>query len=1026
MLILHCLWIGEEFILWGEDDTVPLSIKRRGRPPKDTSRYEFPYLADSDKLRNILNILYGKDTHIQMEEFSIQLTVPTGKYLATNSPLFTDEIEDSPYRLSSWCIRGIRVPANVFIENIAAKTEQDLGFILPEDVYLADDFLYWLRCGRFLIRLLCRQKFIPAIMVEDGRAYAVWQPVLEDPEDIKIMKELIKCMPPVCRGVITHGEEDGKLENGKDLLIGFLKTSMDHTIRRWVVNMELEDSKVPIERRWLIALHNLNNNVKVSAEELKNFIKQFTSWTKPLIQNKGAFRTCFRLEEPEDPNADWYISFHLQAIDEPTLLVSADDVWAKGEATTVFHSRSFEFPQERLLEDLGKAVEIFPPLERGLDTARPIGCHVTMEEAYTFLMESSILLQESGFGVLLPDWWRERKRHGIGVNLRLKPIDGDRGQLGLDSIIKFDWQVALGDETIDYQHFFELVNLKRPLIQVKDKWIELNNLEVRQLIRWLKEQGDGGTIQLRDAIYLMAQDEDNPYINNVEYEGWVGDFFRATEFPDCYPILPQPEEFRGRLRHYQLAGYSWMVYLKEMGVGSCLADDMGLGKTVQLIALLLHEKSQDKFKYPTLLICPTSVVGNWYREVRKFAPSLHVFIHHGSDRLSGQEFVDEVSNYDLVISTYSLLHRDGEDFKEIPWNGIVLDEAQNIKNPFTKQVKSVKRLKSGWRIALTGTPLENRLQELWSIMDFLNPGILGSLDTFRQRFVIPIERHGDKDRAEDLKRIISPFILRRVKTDPKVIQDLPDKQEINVYCNLTREQTSLYEIVVQDMLNKVATSEGIERKGLVLSSITKLKQICNHPILYTRSGSHSKYRSGKMIRLTQMLEEILDQDECVLIFTQYVDMGRILQTYIRRTFREEVLFLHGGVVQKERDTMIRSFQNTDGPRVFILSLRAGGVGLNLIRANHVIHFDRWWNPAIEDQATDRAFRIGQKQNVQVYKFICSGTLEERIDGLIEKKKGLAETIIGSGETWITEFDDDELRALIELEQDMFVEEEGDE
>ena len=248
-------------------------------------------------------------------------------------------------------------------------------------------------------------------------------------EDIKIMKELIKCMPPVCRGVITHGEEDGKLENGKDLLIGFLKTSMDHTIRRWVVNMELEDSKVPIERRWLIALHNPNNNVKVSAEELKNFIKQFTSWTKPLIQNKGAFRTCFRLEEPEDPNADWYISFHLQAIDEPTLLVSADDVWAKGEATTVFHSRSFKFPQERLLEDLGKAVEIFPPLERGLDTARPIGCHVTMEEAYTFLMESSILLQESGFGVLLPDWWRERKRHGIGVNLRLKPIDGDRGQL---------------------------------------------------------------------------------------------------------------------------------------------------------------------------------------------------------------------------------------------------------------------------------------------------------------------------------------------------------------------------------------------------------------------------------------------------------------------------------------------------------------------------------------------------------------------------------------------------------------------
>lgn len=1020
MLILHCLWIDGDFFIWGEDDKTPLSIKSRGRPPKDTSKYEFPYLSDIQALTSILKLFYN--TYEQREAY-IRLIAPTGKYLPTNSPIFSNEFEDKPYRLSAWKVKGIKVPVYIFIEGIASRTESEIDSILPEEVYLADDFIYWLKCGKFLLRLLCRQKFIPAIVVEDGNAYAIWQPVLEEPEDIKIMKELIRIMPLICRGVMAEDDRNIQLKNGKSLMIDFLKTAVDRTIREWIVNMDIEETKVPIERLWLLALHNRDNHIEAPVESLKQFIKQFTQWTQPLLQSRGAFRTCFRLEEPKEGRDNWYISFHLQAMDEPTLLVTAEYIWTQGEPTTVLHGRYFESPQERILEDIGKAMHIFAPLERSLYEARPVGCYIDVEEAYTFLTEGSIVLRENGFGVVVPNWWEDRKKHGIGVNLILKPAQEDDGELGLDSMVKFDWAVSLGDATVDYQDFFGLIELKKPLVKVCDNWVEFNNLEVNRLTDWLKEQG-GGILPLREAMHLMTQYEGNPHIYNVEYEGWVEDFFRATQLPEHYPILSQPVLLQGKLRHYQLAGYSWMAFLKDRKIGACLADDMGLGKTIQLIALLLHEKEAGKPLSPTLLICPTSIIGNWCREIRRFAPSLTIFIHHGVDRLSGNKFLDEIYKFDIVISTYGLVQRDEEDFAKIYWNGIVLDEAQNIKNPHAKQVRSVKRLRSEWRIALTGTPLENRLQELWSIMDFLNPGLLGSLETFRQKFIIPIERHRDAVRAEDLKRIISPFILRRVKTDPRVIQDLPDKQEIDIYCYLTREQANLYEAVVQDVLEKVASSDGIERKGLVLSSITKLKQICNHPALFTGREGNLKSQSGKLIRLTQMLDEILAQGECILIFTQYIDMGRMLQTYIRRVFREEVLFLHGGISQRDRDIMIQRFQDPSGPRIFILSLKAGGVGLNLTRANHVFHFDRWWNPAVEDQATDRAFRIGQKQNVQVYKFICSGTLEERIDAIIEKKKGLAQSIIGSGEAWITEFDDEELRELIELDQSIFLEEEG--
>ncbi|OGO40481.1 MAG: hypothetical protein A2Z04_07725 [Chloroflexi bacterium RBG_16_57_9] len=451
---------------------------------------------------------------------------------------------------------------------------------------------------------------------------------------------------------------------------------------------------------------------------------------------------------------------------------------------------------------------------------------------------------------------------------------------------------------------------------------------------------------------------------------------------------------------------------------------MGLGKTIMLIALLLHEKSRSSNgNQPVLLVCPTSVVGNWEREVQRFAPSLRTMIHHGASRARGEEFAAQAGQHDLVISSYPLVHRDELDLAGVDWGGVVLDEAQNIKNPSTKQTQAVRKLPAGYRVALTGTPVENRLSELWSIMEFLNPGYLGSQKDFRTRFALPIERYRDQAATQRLKSLVQPFILRRLKTDPKIIQDLPDKLEMKVFCTLTREQATLYEAVVQDALKQIEEAEGMQRRGIILATLTKLKQVCNHPAQFLGDQSSLPGRSGKLARLTEMLEEVFSVGDRALVFTQYAEMGKMLQAHVADALGGEVLFLHGGTPRKQREKLIARFQADEpGSMAFILSLKAGGTGLNLTKANHVFHFDRWWNPAVENQATDRAFRIGQTRNVQVHKYICAGTLEERIDEMIESKLALAENVLGAGEAWLTELSTDQLRDLFTLRRESVGEE----
>jgi SNF2 family DNA or RNA helicase len=743
----------------------------------------------------------------------------------------------------------------------------------------------------------------------------------------------------------------------------------------------------PEAKAWAEALGKGETAFKAPARAIQRLAEEIGRWTSALaLQHHGAYRTCFRLEPPARRKG-WTLEILAQASDDPSLLRPAADLYDEGRA-------------ERLLADLGRAVRVFPPLSRALRQARPKGLALEMEEAAAFLRETSWVLEDSGFGVLIPGE-RLTRTDPIKATLRVRPGEkrGDGKGFGLDAIVDYDWALSLGGEAIDPDEFRRLAARKVPLVEIRGQWVLLDPTQVERTLRVL--DGTPQELTIRDAVQATMRAADAPL--TVAFEGALGDAARFV------PLDPPPT-FHGELRPYQRRGFSWLAFLLDRGLGACLADDMGLGKTIQVIALLLHRKCGR----PSLLVCPTSLVGNWQREIARFAPSLSVGVHHGAERRKKTD----LTSYDLVLTTYALVNRDEKILGAREWEAVILDEAQNVKNPDAGQSKAVRRLKAKARIAMSGTPVENRLSDLWSLMEFLNPGMLGPRETFRRHFAIPIERWGDATRAERLRSATAPFLLRRLKTDKSIIADLPEKQEMKVYCPLTREQATLYQATLDSMLRQIEESEGVQRKGLVLSTLMRLKQICDHPAVFLQDGSAlESHRSGKLQRLEEMLEEVVESGDRALIFTQFAAFGERLRRVLSERLAVPSLFLSGATPRKARDGMVARFQSDDGPPLFILSLKAGGVGLNLTRASHVFHVDRWWNPAVENQATDRAFRIGQRRNVQVHKLICQGTLEEAIDAMIERKTALAEQVVGSGEGWLTELDTRQLGELLRLQPD---------
>ena len=668
-------------------------------------------------------------------------------------------------------------------------------------------------------------------------------------------------------------------------------------------------------------------------------------------------------------------------------------------------------PRELLLA-LGQAVTFFPPLATAAGYDGRLECRLSRDEAYVFLVSAAQTLNYAGYEAAAADTI-DLTNHS--VEWVLEGGDTADNTPDLDAALPVRWSLTIDGQPLSRDELSMLMNSNSPVISLRGRWIMADLKKLRDALRSAVRRTDDKLTAREIIRYAFGiSDRNGLAVSTVRCGGWLQPLIRQLEGREDFSELEPPAGFTGTLRPYQLRGYSWLAFLRAWGFGACLADDMGLGKTIQALAFLLHEKAKGETR-PVLLVAPMSVLGNWEREAARFAPGLRCRLHHGANRQRGDELLAAAGKTDVVLTSYALLHRDYTELRRIKWAGILLDEAQNIKNPDTRQSRAARALDADYRIALTGTPMENNVGDIWSILDFLNPGILGPRNQFRQNFFIPIQTGTDPDARLRLRRISSPFILRRLKTDRRIVADLPEKLESKVYCTLTPEQSRMYREVLESFDRDLDAAEGNSRRGLIFGVLTRLKQICNHPENYLGGNFAEAERSGKLTRLEEMLEEVFSEGESALVFTQYAEMGSLLQGYLSRAFAVEMPFLYGAVSRPARDKMVADFQKGGKPRAFILSLKAGGIGLNLTRATHVFHFDRWWNPAVEEQATDRAFRIGQTRRVMVHKFICGGTLEEKIDRMISDKTALSTEIVGSGEQFLTELSNERLREILQLD-----------
>ncbi|MGB0385578.1 MAG: DEAD/DEAH box helicase [Ardenticatenaceae bacterium] len=1016
-------------IFWSERaKTPPPKVKATSR-----SAQKHPFADTGSAVKSLLQKLI--DRKLDAKYRSLTLWLPTGEFVPQPSPQLVHdwEVDGSPFSLAQWTMRGVWLPAVEAFEVLMALSNRDE---YPPTVRVADECYYWQVASRMVLEALAQQKIRPGLEeVAIGQKYeARWHPVLDGPKDGPRLAQLKQAMPPICR---ADAPDPAQTLPVGAVLDSYLNIMTDALARQWGAPKQpsLAPGQQTVGDNWVRALFDFSNRqptIQGAVAAIHHAQSSYRAWLRNLyVAGPKEYRVTFQLEAPVGFTGEWELFFLLQARDDPSLLVPAKEVWKTRRNTLNMLNRYFKQPQETMLTALGYSARFFQPVQRALETAKPKSVTLNPEEAHNFLRECAPLLEQSGFGVLVPPWWNKPGAR-LGVRLKMSsssstPADVSSGIVGFDNLVKYRWEVSIGDMTLTREEFDALVNLKSPLVQVRGQWVQLDPEQIEAAIRFWDKQAQEAEIGLLQALQLglgAAEEAQGLPVEGVELDGWLSDWIDQLNDSEKLEILPSPHGLDATLRPYQEYGYSWLSFMHKWGMGALLADSMGLGKTIQTLTMLLRDKEQEVSTGPVLLICPTSVVTNWEKEAKRFTPDLTTVVHQGPKRLRGKKFIKQAEEVDMVLTSYALARRDEKALAKVNWYGVILDEAQNIKNSQTKQAQVIRRLPAGFRLALTGTPIENRLSELWSIMQFLNPGYLGSRKNFRDTFILPIEKEHDQVATDRLRRLTEPFILRRLKTDPTVIQDLPEKLETKVYCHLTKEQATLYEAVVQDALVQVEDSEGIQRQGLVLSMLMKLKQICNHPGQFLHQFDNYKpsttdKRSGKLMRLTQMLEEIISQGDRVLIFTQFAKMGGVLKSYLQTQLGVGTQFLHGGVPGHKRETLVKRFQeDADGPPIFILSIKAGGTGLNLTRANHVFHFDRWWNPAVEDQATDRAFRIGQKKNVLVHKFVCVGTVEEQIDQMIESKKALAESIVGQKEEWLTEMSTDQLREIVTLRREI--------
>ncbi|MCL1893642.1 MAG: DEAD/DEAH box helicase [Holophagaceae bacterium] len=1008
-------------------------------------------------LRGLPGNLYGRD---RLTPAKTRIFLPDGRLVETHSvPLRWQ-------RALPWLAS---LPINGNNNGFRSDSKNGQNPIPQSDInYVGGSLKFWATTLRLLQSMVIRGALLPQLNTDVTPWRAHWGVSFTSQSDRDLLESIQNAMPPSVMAfpeddnwAFTKGYPLGSLEVEEiddpsakpavpsDLITAFLEDGADFLVRfvagalkpgedtRLALIHRLRSHKrdrLPWDNRLMVALsHPMGEfpNVGVMERTLGEQMDQWsegarTQWIRPSL----------RLEAPSVPPGDRAIQDADKYSEEGwTLSVGLENLDGENiTATMLFESASPEpeviEARKVLLRGLARAVPFFPPLQGALAGQYPVDLKLLPIEAWSFLTKDAEQLKDAGFLVHLPEGIAEfggARRLRAKVKLGARKIEETQkiegGQSGLDGSVSADWSLMLGDDKLEIEDFAQIASLKHPLVAWKGKWVALDQATLGQISQIINASRGAGFESMTKGEALAAALTGTariPGVNEAIEVEVAGDFGSALAELKNLPDKPitQPRGFIGQIRGYQLRGLAWLEGLSRLGLGGILADDMGLGKTIEVLSLLLHRQHQSPLHGPpTLLICPTSLLGNWEREIKRFAPELPFFVHHGNNR---RDLPLQFEHHTIVMTTYGVVRREEDTFVARYWGMVVVDEAQAIKNSSSAQAKSVRRLRAPFKLALTGTPIENRLTELWSIMAFALPGYLNAESHFKENFSTPIEKYRDPDSATELRARVGPFILRRLKTDRAIIQDLPEKHEMKVYTQLTREQAMLYQARVDQMEKDLATSAtGIERRGRILALLTHLKQICNHPSQFLKQTGPYKGRSGKLERLTDMLEEVISAKDRALIFTQFKEMGDRLQVHLQDVLGFEPPFLHGGTTRERRDEMVRTFQEeASAPPILILSLKAGGVGLNLTAATHVFHYDRWWNPAVEDQATDRTYRIGQGRNVQVHKLIAMGTLEEKIDSILESKRDLADRVVGSGEGWLTELDDEALRRLVALDADM--------
>ncbi|MFC7331018.1 SNF2-related protein [Marinactinospora rubrisoli] len=979
MLVLHGVWAGDGVALWAEDSgAVP------GGPGPDPSAH--PFAVTAAALRAAAAAVDAPGAAAAAERW-LRLRLPA----TAGRPLPSPELGGGPAEGSAE-LREWRAPALVVRAPDAVRLLAALDGAVAAGPVPGPGLRHLAAVRRFAGRLASAGRLLP-VPVDGGPPR--WRPVLTG-VDARHAAGLVAALRAVGRAHVA-ADADGRAGR---LVFEALGALLDADVRARLGPLAGRlDRAVP------------------AADRDSGRGRRLRDWYRQAHRPRERARLVVRLREPEpadEPGAAeaWRVEFWVRSGDDPSLQLPLRELWLGSGAAWLPDD-----VEETVLRELHRAARHYPAVRGALRDLAPDGIGMGTGGAYAFVRDVAPRLASAGFDVVLPHWAAGGSALGLKLTVRERPAAGGGSGIGAEELVDFSFEAVLGDTVLDVTELAELARLKQPLARLRGRWVRADPAHLRAALDFLRRRGRGRA-RREEAVRMAVAAEAAPGlpVAEVDADGELGALLSGAAERRLAPMRT-PDGFDGTLRPYQERGAAWLRFLGGLGLGAILADDMGLGKTVQLLAVLADERAE-RTPGPTLLVCPVSLVGNWQREAAKFTPKLRVHVHHGPDRPHGNALARLLGETDLVVTTYGVVLRDAGELAAMPWHRVVCDEAQAVKNSDARQTRAVRALPAEARIALTGTPVENDLDELWSIMEFANPGLLGPAAAFRRGIADRVERDADspdgRAGAALLRRLTGPFILRRVKTDRSIISDLPEKQEMRTWCTLTPEQAQLYKATVDDMTERLGDAEGMRRKGLVLATMARLKQICNHPAQFLGDGSALAGRSGKLDRLEGLLAEALAQGDRALCFTQYTAFGDRLAPYLAARLGREVLWLHGGTPRPRREEMMRRFQEADEPMVFLLSLKAAGTGLNLTAANHVVHIDRWWNPAVEDQATDRAFRIGQRRDVQVRKLICVGTLEERVDEMIERKRALAGSVVGTGEEWLTELSTADLREVLRL------------